>query len=319
MTYTKMFNPHPVARFDETETEADQVGDRRDGSVYVYSDDIVLAVNVAMATRRPLLVRGPSGSGKSSLAHNVAKCLGRRYHEVVMSSRTQARDLLYDIDYLRRLHDAQLREKIITGDLSPYVVPRVLWWAFDYVSADRQSHSVGAPAARQRVQLNAIAPEQTSHAAVVLIDEVDKADPEVPNNLLVPLGSLQFTVEETGLVVGTTREHAPLVILTTNDERELPQAFLRRCVAITLPPPDRSRLIQIARAHFPDVDLAVLEKLGAAISSTEGSENSPPSVAEFLDLVLASRDLDVAPGSALWDSLTRIAVGKSERNVAGRR
>src|SRR4051812_2158239 len=107
MDYKRIFKPAEVVSFAPTGAKPGGVADQREGSVYVYSEEIILAVNVALATRRPLLVRGPSGSGKSSLARNVANILKYRYYEVVVSSRTQARDLLWEVDLLRRLHDAQ--------------------------------------------------------------------------------------------------------------------------------------------------------------------------------------------------------------------
>jgi len=130
MDYRKLFDPEDVEDFGARRSGS--VGDRRDGLVYVYGDskssEIVLAVNVALATGRPLLVRGPSGSGKSSLALNVARVLDYRYYEHVVTSRTVALDLLWRFDVVRRLSDAQAGG---TKPLSDYIEPGVLWWAFD--------------------------------------------------------------------------------------------------------------------------------------------------------------------------------------------
>jgi MoxR-like ATPase len=136
MEYKKIFAPRGVERFRPTRRPANaqrqgRVGDQRDGSVYVYSNDIVLAVNVALATARPLLIRGASGSGKSSLAANIARKMRWRYYESVISSRTQARDLLWTFDTVRRLSDAQTELR----EMSAYIKPGVLWWAFDNASA----------------------------------------------------------------------------------------------------------------------------------------------------------------------------------------
>src|SRR5687767_9776005 len=125
MSYKKLFAPGDTVRLTPEGAGQLSVGDQREGSVYVYSPEIVLAVNVALATRRPLLVRGPSGSGKSSLARNVANFLRWRYYETVISSRTQARDLLWEVDLLRRLDVAQSGGGVLGADLTPYVTPGV--------------------------------------------------------------------------------------------------------------------------------------------------------------------------------------------------
>src|SRR5687767_783409 len=230
MSYKKQFAPGDTVRLTPEGAGQLSVGDQREGSVYVYSPEIVLAVNVALATRRPLLVRGPSGSGKSSLARNVANFLNWRYYETVISSRTQARDLLWEVDLLRRLNAAQAQDRVLGADLAPYVTPGVLWWAFDRPGALRHGKAVKAADSGQQAPKEPGEQKHPAARAVVLIDEIDKADPDVPNNLLVPLGSLQFRVEETGALVETDAKRAPLVFITTNDERELPAAFLRRCV-----------------------------------------------------------------------------------------
>ena len=311
MAYKKIFDPEQVVSF-----AADGAGsggaDQREGSVYVYTDEIVLAVNVALATRRPLLVRGPSGIGKSSLARNVANILGRRYYEVVVSSRTQARDLLWEIDLLRRLHDAHIPDNVFDGDLNRYIVPRVLWWAFDYESAFKRRPP--APAGQGKGKEKKPEPQTP---AVVLIDEIDKADPDVPNNLLVPLGSLQFIVEETGELVNTTREMAPLVFITTNDERELPSAFLRRCVEIVLPHASEQRLVDIGRVHFPNLDESLVRAVAAHISQpsiTAGKGDARPSPAEYLDTLRACERLEgLKPDSEDWKDVVQMTLWKQKR------
>jgi MoxR-like ATPase len=303
MEYRMMFDPQPTQTFVEQAKLA--LADRRDRSIYVYTDEIVLAVNVALATGRPLLVRGPSGCGKSTLARNVARTLGRRYYEQVISSRTQARDLLCQMDLLRRLQDAQAEK--LAPDFAPYVLPGVLWWAFDRESAFAQI-------ARSRASDgSACEPGEyiTGERSVVLLDEIDKADPDVPNNLLVPLGSLTFLVEETGEQVHASEP--PLVFLTTNDERDLPPAFVRRCVELRIASPTSEQLVTVGEAHFESASRALLAELAALFGAAGKGGPNPPSTAEYLDTVRACLSLDVKPGTPLFEMLSRVTVWKHGR------
>ena len=305
MRYQRLFDPDvPQA---EPPAGGDAAGDWRDGRVYVYTDAIVLAVNVALATLRPLLVRGPSGSGKSSLARHAARVLGWRYYERVVTSRTQAQDLLWEVDHLRRLQDAQAGA--LRPELASYVRPGVLWWAFDRAGARHQAaHAAHGADPGGMLDPNLGAEHER---AVVLLDEIDKADPDVPNNLLVPLGSLQFQPEGEERPVGTPAARAPLVFLTTNDERDLPAAFLRRCVELKIESADAGRLVEIGRRHFPHLAAGLVEQVAALVSA--GDRDSPPSAAEYLDTVRACHELAVSPGSAAWEDLLKITVWKHGR------
>lgn len=311
---TEIFRPQTAGRI--------AAGDRRDGSVYVYTREIIQAVKVAQVTNRPVLVRGASGNGKSSLARNVARWLGRRYYEAVVTSRTQARDLLWEVDLLRRLSDANLRNKEVGEDLTPYIKPGVLWWAFDRDSGRRR----GKHEAEFNPGWEARDPNLGDEAdqAVVLIDEIDKADPDVPNNLLVPLGSLQFQVEETLTVVETEAERAPLVFITTNGERELPAAFLRRCIDIRLPDPDVDRLVAIGQAHFPAQPETFLREIANRIQpparvGAEGPRKGEvrAGVAEFLDTVRACIEIPIIPGSKEWEDLLSMTFLKGRGDDRG--
>jgi MoxR-like ATPase len=286
---------------------ADSVADRRDGLVYVYTDQIELTVNVALATGRPILLRGPSGSGKSSLAQNVALRLGRRYYEEVITSKSQHTDLQWHFDLLRRFRDAHV------GTLAPdadYIEPRALWWAFDPDNAAR------------RGLIATEAPNNPAHdpsrlsgeGSLVLIDEIDKADPDLPNNLLVALGSLQFTVPDlNNIKVEAKRENAPLIFITSNDERDLAVPFMRRCLVLELRAPDRERLIEIAVQHFGDSASGRKSYEEMAEALYGNASGSPPvSTAEYLDTVLACRELKVRPkkGDPVWDSIVRATIRK---------
>jgi MoxR-like ATPase len=314
----KLFDPQNLLFHETTANTGQSVGDQREGHVYVFSQDIVDAVNVAEATGRPILVKGPSGSGKSSLARSVANFKKWRFYERVITSRTQARDLLYEVDLLRRLHDAQVarrKQDPFREDFTPYIVPGVLWWAFNRDSAKRR----GAPAELAHTVTPATEPKSghEHERAVILLDEIDKADPDVPNNLLVPIGSLEFQVEETATPVKVEPANAPLIFITTNQERDLPPAFLRRCVELPLPAADRDRLLKIGKAQFAlgpkgedTKKVKWVEQLTDALVPDGATDL--PSVAEYLDVLRACDRLQMDEKSPEWNSVVRITVNKKK-------
>jgi MoxR-like ATPase len=280
--------------------DGDALADSRTGTVYVFSERIRLAIQVALATGRPLLVRGDSGWGKSSLAAASARYLGWKFYEEVITSRTQARDLQWNVDLLRRLNDAQAQK--LDQDWKRYVCPGTLWWAFDSGGAAAQQRFYDR---NENAKSDSTASDNERPRAVILLDEIDKADPDVPNNLLVTLGSLEFQVEETGQKVRADKENGPLVFITTNEERELPTAFLRRCIELKLPAlPDDDRdgkrrkalLVDIVLEHASEQSKEltreylerVAEKLIPAPTGTQ--EAMVPSPAEFKDTILALLD-----------------------------
>lgn len=305
--------------------------DRRDGRVYDYDDDTLLAIEVALTSGRPLLLRGDPGCGKSSLAAYVARNLGWRYYEHVVTAATRAEDLLWRYDAVRRLSDAT-RGKADLGD-AEYVDPGPLWWVFDQRSAT--TRGTGEALERGPVQPNAAINEARRHQdrAVLLIDELDKADPDVPNGLLVPLGSARFRVAETGVEVAqpprppgaaTDPLSRLLVMITTNEERELPPAFLRRCVVHRLEHPNAERLVMIARRHLagPDGNLdsglaslceAVAERVSELRSTAKERGARPPSTAEFLDAVRACRSMGITVGAGAWSTIERVTLSKDDR------
>jgi MoxR-like ATPase len=299
--------------------------DRRDGRVYVMPGKVGLAVRVALATGRPLLLRGDPGSGKSSLAAYEARKRGWRYYEQIVTSRTQAQDLLWTFDSIRRLADAQLHKQLNDHD---YVEPGPLWWAFARSSALRRGAPEGVdvrPVKEPGEETNGVRSEQHS---VVLIDEIDKADPDLPNGLLVPLGSNEFQVSDTGDVVSLKRQDEQgaslLTVITTNEERELPEAFLRRCVVVWLADPDRDQLTAIAEAHLTEYEGGMTQDdktLAAGLADTiielrkvaRHEAVRPPSTAEYLDALHACRRLGIRAGSDEWADLTGMLLTKRQQ------
>jgi MoxR-like ATPase len=193
---------------------------------YIASRDLEVAVNAAVALQRPLLVKGEPGTGKTVLAHEVAKALGFPLIEWHIKSTTKAQQGLYEYDAVSRLRDGQLGDPRV-HDIGNYIVRGKLWDAFE-----------------------------AEHQTVVLIDEIDKADIEFPNDLLLELDRMQFFVYETRKTV--TAKHRPIVIITSNNEKELPDAFLRRCFFHYIRFPDRETMEHIVQVHYPDIrkDLA---------------------------------------------------------------
>jgi MoxR-like ATPase len=186
---------------------------------YIASRDLEVAVNAAVALQRPLLVKGEPGTGKTVLAHEVASALGYPLVEWHVKSTTKAQQGLYEYDAVSRLRDSQLGDPKV-ADIANYIVRGKLWDAFD-----------------------ADGPQ------VVLIDEIDKADIEFPNDLLLELDRMQFFVYETRQTVAA--KHRPVVIITSNNEKELPDAFLRRCFFHYIRFPDRETMERIVAAHYP--------------------------------------------------------------------
>lgn len=274
---------------------------------HIFEPEDVEAVNAALAAGRPLLVRGEPGVGKSQLARAAAVGLGRAFVAEVIDARTEGRDLQWTFDAVQRLADAQLRgadpetwRKRAAGGDNPengdpeddlderrYVRPGPLWWAFDWQGAAEQAVQSGATVP---IQPDQCSPEQ---GTVVLLDEIDKADSSVPNALLGCLGDGLFTVP--GGVAVTCGTTEPLVVVTTNEERSLPDAFLRRCLVHQMRLPRDQQglfewLIKRGRAHFADriedsVMARAAELLWADRQAMLREGLAPPGGAEYLDLL----------------------------------
>jgi MoxR-like ATPase len=325
--FDALFDLRAGAAAPASAREAVAQPDSRKGNVYRMTPALHFAVEVALTTGRPLLLRGEPGTGKSSLAPYIARRLGWRYYEHVVTSASTATDLLWRFDAVRRLADAQAKVRKPESD---YVSPGVLWWALDRASA----LSFAARAGSEE-------PDSASNArrdprrAVVLIDEIDKAHPDLPNGLLVALGSNQIAVPylerpiriDVGKVprldLPNGVEIAPVqVVITTNEERELPTAFVRRCVTFSLIHPEAAQLADIARAHFHRKDdpfkrkdqalaLAIAERLEKLRSEVKFGAHRP-STAEFIDAFRACRARGIQPkdDDPRWQLIERITLAK---------
>ena len=232
---------------------------------YVATDDLKLAVNAALALQRPLLIKGEPGTGKTMLAEEVASALGRPLLQWHIKSTTKAHQGLYEYDAVSRLRDSQLGDERVK-DIRNYINQGVLWQAFE-----------------------------SDVPTVLLIDEIDKADIEFPNDLLRELDQMEFHVYETQQTVRA--RHRPLVIITSNNEKDLPDAFLRRCFFHYLRFPDRDTLKDIVAVHYPNLHADVLR---AALDTFFSLRDAPglkkkPSTSEFLDWLRLLIAEDVTP------------------------
>ena len=232
---------------------------------YIADESLRSTVNAAIALRRPLLVKGEPGTGKTLLAHAIAQGLGLPIHTWHVKSTTRATEGLYVYDAVARLHDSRFGDRDVR-DIEQYIDLGPLGRSF---AADAVS--------------------------VVLIDEVDKADIEFPNDLLHELDSMRFVIAETGREV--IAEHRPIVIITSNAEKELPDAFLRRCVFHYIDFPDETLLTDICRVHHPDVDDVLLAEALRRFLELRSIKDlkKKPSTSELIDWVAALRLSGIDP------------------------
>ncbi|SDZ51706.1 MoxR-like ATPase [Jannaschia faecimaris] len=243
---------------------------------YVATDDLTVAVNAAITLQRPLLVKGEPGTGKTELARQVAAALGVPMLEWSIKSTTRAQQGLYEYDAVSRLRDSQLGDERV-HDISNYIRKGKLWQAFE-----------------------------TYERVVLLIDEIDKADIEFPNDLLQELDKMEFHVYETGETIRA--RHRPIVIITSNNEKELPDAFLRRCFFHYIRFPDAETLAKIVEVHHPGIKSALLTTALTqffALREQQGLKKKP-STSEMLDWLklllaedLGAEDLKQDAGSSL--------------------
>ena len=257
---------------------------------YIATDDLKVAVNAAITLERPLLVKGEPGTGKTELAREIAASLGLELLEWSVKSTTKAQQGLYEYDAVSRLRDSQLGDERVQN-VSNYIRPGKLWEAF-------------------------AAPERR----VLLIDEIDKADIEFPNDLLQELDRMEFHVYETGETIRA--QNRPIVIITSNNEKELPDAFLRRCFFHYIAFPDAETLEQIVEVHHPGIKKelvrAALEQF-FEVRETPGLKKKPSTseVLDWLKLLMAEELTAADLRGSTRDALPRLhgALLKNEQDV----
>ncbi len=258
---------------------------------YIATDELMLAVKAAMLLSRPLLIKGEPGTGKTLLAAEIARSLAMPLYEWHIKSTTKAQQGLYEYDAVSRLRDSQLGDARVR-DIGNYIVKGTLWEAFE---CDVQP--------------------------VVLIDEIDKADIEFPNDLLRELDRMEFSVHETRATVRA--KHRPLIIITSNDEKELPDAFLRRCFFHYIRFPDAETMTRIVDVHFPGLKRDLLQSALQTffkVRETPGLKKRP-STSEFLDWIKLLVAEDIAPESLRGDDARSLipplygALLKNEQDV----
>ncbi|MEP0392699.1 MAG: MoxR family ATPase [Erythrobacter sp.] len=257
---------------------SDNSGQRFEGtSNYIATDDLKIAVDAAVTLRRPLLVKGEPGTGKTVLAHEISKALGAPMIEWNIKSSTKAQQGLYEYDAVARLRDGQLGDERV-HDISNYIKKGKLWEAFT-----------------------------SKHLPVLLIDEIDKADIEFPNDLLQELDRMSFDVYETQERIEA--QDRPIVVITSNNEKELPDAFLRRCFFHYIKFPDRDTMSSIIDVHFPGIQKTLVKKamdIFYELREVPGLKKKP-STSELLDWLklLLNEDMpldvlqDANPNSAI--------------------
>tara|TARA_B100000085_G_C18400085_1_gene454194 strand:- start:3 stop:839 length:837 start_codon:yes stop_codon:yes gene_type:complete len=237
---------------------------------YISTLDLTVAVNASIALEKPLLVKGEPGTGKTELARQVASSLNLEIIEWNIKSTTKAQQGLYEYDAVSRLRDSQLGESI--RDINKYIRKGKLWEAFE-----------------------------KKKKVVLLIDEIDKADIEFPNDLLQELDRMEFYVYETGQIVRANKR--PIVIITSNNEKELPEAFLRRCFFHYIQFPDLETLKKIVEVHFPNIKKSLLEvalKSFFEVREIPGLKKKP-STSEALDWIKLLLLEDLSPSDLKID------------------
>lgn len=249
---------------------------------YIASKDLSVAVNAAITLEKPLLIKGEPGTGKTLLAHEIAKSLNKELITWHIKSTTTAQQGLYEYDAVSRLRDSQLGNDKV-DDISNYINKGKLWTAFE---SEKQ--------------------------VVLLIDEIDKADIEFPNDLLLELDKMEFFCYETGENI--VAKHRPIIIITSNNEKELPDAFLRRCFFHYITFPDSDTLKEIVDVHFENLDEKLVEKAMGIFYAIRQQRNikKKPSTSELIDWIKL-----LVYGKITANELTQVEDGKAPTPYLG--
>ena len=258
---------------------------------YVATEDLQMAVNAAITLQRPLLIKGEPGTGKTMLAEEVAAALGKPILSWHIKSTTKAHQGLYEYDAVSRLRDSQLGDARV-HEIRNYIRKGMMWQAFE-----------------------------SDEPVVLLIDEIDKADIEFPNDLLVELDRMEFFVYETGTRI--VARHRPIVIITSNNEKELPDAFLRRCFFHYIQFPDKKTMAAIVRVHYPDIQKRLVDEameIFFRVREISGLKKKPSTseLIDWLKLLMADNiPVDILQGKESSKAIPPLygALLKNEQDV----
>jgi len=258
---------------------------------YVATEDLQMAVNAAITLQRPLLIKGEPGTGKTMLAEEVAAALDKPILSWHIKSTTKAHQGLYEYDAVSRLRDSQLGDKRV-HEIGNYIRKGMMWQAFE-----------------------------TDEPVVLLIDEIDKADIEFPNDLLVELDRMEFFVYETGQRI--VARHRPIVIITSNNEKELPDAFLRRCFFHYIQFPDKQTMAEIIRVHYPGIEARLVNEAMEVffrVREVNGLKKKPSTseLIDWLKLLMADNiPVDILQGKESSKAIPPLygALLKNEQDV----
>ena len=258
---------------------------------YVATEDLQMAVNAAITLQRPLLIKGEPGTGKTMLAEEVAAALGKPILSWHIKSTTKAHQGLYEYDAVSRLRDSQLGDERV-HEIANYIRKGMMWQAFE-----------------------------ADEPVVLLIDEIDKADIEFPNDLLVELDRMEFFVYETGERI--VARHRPIIIITSNNEKELPDAFLRRCFFHYIQFPDKKTMAEIVRVHYPDIQTRLVNEAMEVffrVREVNGLKKKPSTseLIDWLKLLMADNiPVDILQGKESSKAIPPLygALLKNEQDV----